>query len=194
VTAVPVPALSGRKHKNGTADIAVQSAGGGSPTGVNVLVQWFKNDATTPSKTTSGVTSNGIATVTSGTLKGASSIAVCVIDLSGSGFDDVGQSYPVCSSNYGGGGGGGGGGGTPAIQTAQLTQKGNGPVKADLSWTGGDATVDVYYNGNLLTGSVSNTGSYTHNLGKNPTGPHSYQVCNPGADPAECSDEVEATP
>ncbi len=192
VTAVPVPTLSGNKHKNGTAAIVVQSAGSGSPTGVNVFVEWFKNDATTPSKTTSGVTTNGIATVTSGTLKGASSIAVCVIDLSGAGFDDQTPSYPVCSSNYGDGGGGGGG--TPAIQTAQLTQKGNGPVKANLGWTGGDATVDVHHNGVLLAGAVSNTWSYTHNLGKNPPAePHLYKVCNTGANPPECSDEVAAT-
>jgi hypothetical protein len=66
-------------------------------------------------------------------------------------------------------------------------------VKANLSWTGGEAAVDVYYNGGLLEPSVSNTGSYTHNLGKNPTGPHSYEVCNSGAtSPDECSGEVPA--
>jgi subtilisin family serine protease len=192
VTSVPVPTLSGRKHKAGTANIVVAEVGGGSPSGVNVTVEWFKNDETTPSKTTTEVTTNGVATVTSGSIKGASSIAVCVTGLSGTGFDDQ-TVYPACSSNHGSGGGGGGGG-TPAIHTARLTQNGKGPFKANLGWTGGEAAVDVYYNGTLQAGSVSNTGSYTHNLGKNPQGTHSYQVCNTGADPAECSDEVEATP
>ncbi len=101
----------------------------------------------------------------------------------------------MCSSNYGGGsgGGGGGGGGTPDLTVVQLTQKGKGPVKANLGWAGGDATVDVYYNGLRVAGTISNTGSYTHNLGKNPAGPHLYKVCNTGANPPECSNEVAAT-
>jgi len=192
VSNVPVPSLSGRKHKRGTADIVVEIVGGGSPTGVNVTVEWFKNDATTPSETSFGETANGTATVSSGSIKGASSIAVCVIDLSGAGFDDQTPLYPVCSSNYGGGSGGGGGE-TPTGLGAQLTKKGNGPVKANLNWTGGGATVDVYYNGLRVAGTISNTGSYTHNLGKNPAGPHLYKVCNTGANPPECSDEVAAT-
>jgi subtilisin family serine protease len=192
VADVPVPTLSGNKHKAGSADIVVEVVGGGSPTGVNVIVEWFKNDATTPSKTTSEVTTNGIATVTSGSIKGASTIAVCVVDVSGQGFEDQ-TVYPACSSNYGGGGDGGGGGGTPAVLEALLTQKGKGPVKANLSWSGGGVTVDVYYNGGLLAGGVSNTQSYTHNLGKTPVGPHLYEVCNTGANPPECSGEVPAT-
>jgi subtilisin family serine protease len=192
---VPVPTLEGRKHKSGTADIVVVDADGGSPSGVSVTVQWFKNDATSPSKTNGGVTTNGVATVTSGSIKGASTIAVCVVDLSGAGFDGTGEKYPVCSSNYGGGGGGGGG--APNSLVVQLTQKGNGPAKANLSWMGGGGTVDVYYrhdsgNASLLTGAISNTGSYTDNLGKNPTGTHSYQVCNAGLTaPDECSEEVQ---
>ena len=158
-----------------------------------MTVQWFKNEATNPSETTSSVTdANGVARVTSSTLKGASSIAVCVVDLSGSGFVADPRQFPVCSSNYGSGGSSGPGG-TPVLTSAVLIQKGNGPVKAYLSWTGGEAAVDVYHNGALVADATTNTGSYTDNLGKNPLGPHVYQVCNDGAGSSECSDQVPAT-
>jgi hypothetical protein len=191
---VPVPTLSGNKHKSGSADIVVVDAAGGSPSGVTVSVAWFKNGSTTPSKTSIGVTSDGVAPVYSGAIKGASSIAVCVTGLSGTGFEDQ-TTYPACSSNYGDSGGGGGGG-TPSSLTAQLAQKGNGPLRANLNWTGGGATVDVFYQGNLLASGVSNSGSYSHNLGKSPpAGPHRYYVCDAGATPpaAECSNEATAT-
>jgi len=50
-----------------------------------------------------------------------------------------------------------------------------------LGWDGGGPTVDVKLNGSTIA-TVSNSGSYTHNVGKTPSGPYPYQVCNAGTD------------
>lgn len=61
--------------------------------------------------------------------------------------------------------------------------------KVDLEWSGSSATsVDIYRNGQFLT-TVSNSGSYSDNLGKDITGDFTYQVC----DPATCSNTSTAT-
>ncbi len=90
-------------------------------------------------------------------------------------------------------GGGSSGGGDPpapepapaALSAAKGTKGKNSVV--DLSWSSGGATVDVYVNGNL-DATVSNSGSHTDNLGKNPSGSFTYRVCNAGT--SDCSNDA----
>ncbi len=74
----------------------------------------------------------------------------------------------------------------PAGLDAAKGRKGKNHV-VDLSWTSGGATVDIKVNGNVGA-TVSNSGSYTDNLGKNPSGSFTYQVCNAGT--SDCSGTV----
>jgi subtilisin family serine protease len=136
--------LSNRKHKAGEVDVTVYEDG--TTTGIaGVMVEgdWFKNDDSTPSKSSSLATNGqGIATLSSGSVKGASSLRFCVTSLSGSGFIDK-TNYsadPVCSS----GDGGDGGGGDDPLEDLTATAKKQGKSRVNLRWTPWSApTVDT---------------------------------------------------
>ncbi len=66
----------------------------------------------------------------------------------------------------------------PAGLTATAGVRGRNQV-VDLAWTSGGASVDVYLNG-VVDGTVSNTGTYTDNLGRSPSGTFTYHICNAG--------------
>lgn len=183
VSSVSAVSLSGRKHKQGTVDVAVLDAATGLPVAgaVTATVDWFKNGESSTAKTTSGVTQGGVATVSSGTIKGASTLEACVTSLSGTGVSD-GTDYavdPVCSDGGGSGGGGGGGGGEETPPSGLAANVKNGRPRVQLSWTTGSASsVDIYRDGPKVT-TTGNGGSYTD------SGDHAgstYRVCIAGAE------------
>ncbi len=73
----------------------------------------------------------------------------------------------------------------PAPDTLSATKgtKGKNAV-VDLSWSNGGSSVDIYLNG-AVDATVANSGAYTDNLGKQPSGTYTYQVCNAGT--SDCS-------
>ncbi|MEE8446968.1 MAG: S8 family serine peptidase [Gemmatimonadota bacterium] len=183
--------LSGKRNLNGSVVVTI-GLGTGETTGpaadVTVTGDWYPDGGGTPVKTSSGVTGgSGQVSFSSGAQRGVTSLEFCVTKLDG----DITNNtlLPKCSpyDNGSGGEGGGGGAGAPSALKASLVVKGKN-TKAALIWAGGDATVAIYRNENLLT-TVTNTGAFTDNLGKNPSGSFTYMVCNAGAmyGGAECS-------
>ena len=73
--------------------------------------------------------------------------------------------------------------GAPSGLSVTTGQRGKNK-RAELAWTGGGATLDVKLDDSIIA-TVANSGSYTHNVGKNPSGTYTYQVCNAGT--AECT-------
>ncbi len=102
----------------------------------------------------------------------------------------VGHEHPAPGSTLNGGGGDPGPDPEPAPAPAALTAdkgtKGKNSV-VDLAWTSGGGSVDVYVNG-AIGATVANSGSYTDNLGKNPSGTYTYKVCNAGT--SDCSNNA----
>jgi hypothetical protein len=198
VSVVSGVTLSGRKHKSGEVQVEVVDDGLVLTSGVMVTGDWFKNGETSVAKSSSGVTadgggSNGVATLTSGTIKGASSLQFCVTGLSGAGFSEA-TDYAnglVCSSPEAGGGGGGGLGDDPTILSAVLSTNRGGKTKVTLSWTPWSVTpVDVLRDdgtGFNPVDEISNSGSYTDNKG---AAGDAYKVCEAGT--SACTNEATA--
>lgn len=71
------------------------------------------------------------------------------------------------------------------------TYKVKGVQHTDLSWSGTTASnVDIYRDGNLIA-TVSNSGSYTDNIGAKGGGSYVYSVCEAGSN--TCSNDATAT-
>ncbi len=68
----------------------------------------------------------------------------------------------------------------PTGLAATKVQKGKNH-RVELTWNAGGQTVDVMLNTATIA-TVSNSGSYTHNVGKTPSGDYAYRVCNAGTD------------
>lgn len=85
--------------------------------------------------------------------------------------------------------------GAPSNLTA--TPRTQGTVKVDLAWTGGASSIAVQRQAPggssfATIATVSNSGSYRDNLGRNPTpGTWTYRVCNAGT--STCSSNATAT-
>jgi hypothetical protein len=60
-----------------------------------------------------------------------------------------------------------------------------GVQKADLSWTGATATIDIYRNGVKIVAGTANDGVHTDNINVRGGGTYSYQVCH--ANTSTCS-------
>jgi hypothetical protein len=58
-----------------------------------------------------------------------------------------------------------------------------------LGWDSGGPTVDVKLNGSTIA-TISNSHSYTDNIGKNPSGEYAYQVCNASTDTCTLVEKV----
>ena len=185
VSGVSDVTLSGRKHKNGTVQVTV---GGVLTSDVTVTGDWLKNGETSVAKSSSGITvSDGVATITSGAIKGASSLQFCVTGLSGAGFSDATDytNGPVCSSAEAGGGGGLGD--DPTILSVTLSTNRGGKTKVTLSWMPWSVTpVDVRRNGSVIA-TIENSGSYTDNKGAEAD---AYKVCE--ADTSACTNDATA--
>jgi subtilisin family serine protease len=172
VSEVSGVALSGRKHKSGTVQVTVLNDGSVLTSGVTVIGDWFKNGEESVAKSSSGVAADGVATITSGAIKGASSLQFCVTGLSGTGFSDT-TTYPACSP----GGGGGGGGSDEPVDDLTAKAKTKGRARVNLSWTPWSASsVDVWRDGSLID-PISNSGSYTDWAG---VVGRIYKVCEAG--------------
>jgi subtilisin family serine protease len=73
----------------------------------------------------------------------------------------------------------------PASLSVSISSKGK-TRKANLTWNDGAANVDVYRNGTVVAAGITNTGSYSDNLGRS-TGTFTWKVCNAGT--TSCSNE-----
>jgi subtilisin len=67
-----------------------------------------------------------------------------------------------------------------------------GVQHADLSWSGAPSTSVDIYRGSTKVATVSNSGSYTDNIGARGGGSYTYQVCEAGSTET-CSDSVTVT-
>ena len=60
-----------------------------------------------------------------------------------------------------------------------------------LNWSGyTDATVNIYRNGGLQDNVANALGTWQESLGKKPTGPYTYEVCEAGPSMGCASDSV----
>lgn len=77
-----------------------------------------------------------------------------------------------------------------AISLTGETSKVSGRWRADLSWSGTNATqVDIYRNGTLLAAAVSNSGSFVDQTNFRGGGTLTYSVCEAGST-TTCSNEI----
>lgn len=147
-------------------------------------------------RTSSGTTgTDGMVEFSTGNIKNAETFEFCVTDLSAPDYDrgPVGQ----CSEF-----------GAPvgfepppppppppaaeAPTGLELTKGQRGKNhRVELVWSGGASSVDVKLNKATIA-TISNSHSYTDNVGKNPSGAYEYQVCNAGTTD-ECTEPVTVT-
>ena len=183
------------RGNNGSGTVAVQvvEVGGGPLSGVTVNGSWRVN--TNENYTaSSGVTdAEGLVELSTGGIRFATSFSFCVTGLGGSVVDvtDYAGSPPPCNT-FGEPYDDGGTvdppppAGAPTDLSATPVQKGRN-YRANLEWTGGGTAIDVLRDGEKIAAGISNSGSYSDNLGKTaPTTTLDYQVCNAGKTD-ECS-------
>jgi subtilisin family serine protease len=184
--------INRNRRGSGTVTVAVTDEAGAALGGVVVSGDWTVTGAS--DRSSSGTTGpDGSVTLSSGNIRNATDFSFCVTGLSKSGYAD--GSNGECDRDEAPGGGDPGDpgdpvAGAPASLSGSSSQKGKN-WRADLSWTDGGPSIDVYRDGSLRA-TVSNSGSYTDNVGKDPAWPYTYQVCNTGSE-TECSAEVLIT-
>jgi len=177
---------------SGTVTVQVVEVGGGPAGGVTVNGSWTV-DGTEDYTTSSGVTDgNGMATLSTGGIRFATGFGFCVTSLIGSvvdatvytatspcgGYDDGGTVVPPVDP------------GAPMNLIVSEEQKGKN-LRASLRWDGGATTVDIVRGGSVIARGISNSESYTDNLGKNASGTFTYWVCNADSTTA-CSSTGDA--
>lgn len=143
-----------------TTDLTANFDGSGSSDSDGSIVSyaWDFGDGATGSGQTASHTygSNGTYTVT-----------LTVTDDDGA-TDSTNQSVSVSTSTGGG------------ISLSATGYKVKGVQNADLSWSGATTSqVDIYRDGSLIA-TVSNSGSYTDNIGQKGGGTYVYEVCEAG--------------
>ena len=137
-------------------------------------------------RTSSGTTgADGLVEFSTGNIKNATTFEFCVTSLSATNYEDLSNGEcgpfgepvgvepppPPPAAD------------APTDLAATKVQKGKNH-RVELTWNAGGPTVDVKLNTATIA-TVSNSGSYTHNVGKTPSGSFAYQVCNAGTD--ECT-------
>ena len=66
-----------------------------------------------------------------------------------------------------------------------------GKQRADLSWSGAQSgRVDIYRDGSLIAGSVSNSGGHTDNIGRKGGGSYQYEICEENSSSCSNVDSV----
>ena len=182
----------------------VQTETGDLAGDVRVSGHWTVNGESSPTYPDQGFTDSGgvqfgRAWITSDRMRNVTSMQFCVTQLSGEGYVDTAVDPPECSP-----------GAPPPPPPPPPPLPGAPPVleeeidpykkgknwRTDLAWSGGDETVVIFRNDADIA-TLSNSGSYTDNLGKNPTWPYTYLVCNSGSDPEDpegCSNAVDVEP
>ena len=172
------------RRASGTVTVTVTDAGGAALGGVVVRGDWTVTGASnTTSTETTGA--DGTVTMSSGNIRNATGFAFCVTSLSKSGYED--GSAGECDGD-----GGDPGSGDPddplGTLEASSAQRGRN-FRVNLTWTGGGGTVEVWRGPTAGTltkqATVTNSGSYTDNVGKSPTWPYYYEVCT--ASSSDCS-------
>jgi len=179
--------INRNRRGSGTVTVEVMDDSGASLSGVVVSGDWTVTGAA--DRSSSGTTgTNGSVTLSSGNIRNATGFSFCVTSLSKSGYEDG------SNTECGGDGADPGDPGDPGVTpmgplSASSTKKGKN-YRANLSWTGGAGTVEVFRGPtetNLtLRAAVSNSGSYEDNVGKNPAWPYWYKVCSAGSS-TDCS-------
>lgn len=185
------------KVKNGgraSGSVTVQIVDDGDPpvplAGATVNGVWTVNGSSNyPASGTTGA--DGLVDFTSSTIKNAETFRFCVTTLAADGYGDgsggecdgygdpVGVDPPPPDP----------GAQPPTNLTVSTGLRGKNH-RAELSWEGGGATVDVKLNGSTIA-TVSNGQSYTDNLGKTPSGSYTYQVCNAGSSDCTLEETIE---
>jgi len=183
---------------SGTVTVWVTEVGGGPLSGVTVNGSWTVN-GNQNYVTSSGLTgANGSVTLSTGGIRFATTFDFCVTGLSGAINDQTVYTSTQPCAGYDSGSGpsnppaGDPVAGAPTNLQVSFEQKGRN-WRANLSWSGGGSAVDILENGNVIASGVSNSGSYTDNLGKNPASSYTYDVCNAGST-TECAGEASGSP
>jgi hypothetical protein len=137
-------------------------------------------------RTSSGTTgTDGMVELSTGNIKNATTFEFCVTGLSA---PDHGSGPTGQCSEFGSPVGFEQPPPPPAADAPEnlrltKTQKGKNH-RVELVWDLGGPTVDVKLNTATIA-TISNSYSYTDNIGKTPSGDYAYQVCNAGTD--ECT-------
>jgi len=180
---------------SGTITVWVTEVGGGPLGEVTVRGSWTVN-GTQDYMTSSGVTgTDGSVTLSTGGIRFATDFDFCVTGLSGTVHDvTTYSSTEPCAGYDSGSGPSNPPGGDPVVGapqnlTVSAEQKGRNS-RANLSWTGGAASVDVYEGQSRIASGISNSGSYTDNLGKDASGTFIYHVCNAETDECTTAESV----
>jgi len=183
---------------SGTVTVWVAEVGGAALSGVTVNGSWTVN-ANQGYMTSSGTTgSDGSVTLSTGGIRFATDFDFCVTGLSGAVHDATTYSSTQPCAGYDSGSGPGdppGGdpvAGAPTNLSVSFEQKGKN-WRANLSWSDGASSVDIYEGGSLIAGGISNNHSYTDNLGKQPAPSYTYEVCNAGS-MTDCAEVGPVTP
>jgi hypothetical protein len=193
--------ISGKKRRKASTVVTVLDDVGQAVPNVTVAGEWLISGLRESSSSTTDT--NGEAGFNSSNYVGNPTFEFCVLSLSGSDMvDATDYSTGVCAP-FGDTGGGDPPpppppSGPPTNLVAQDASRGR-TQKVDLTWSGGASDVVIYrWDAGLFEmptlGPVSNSGSYTDNLGKSAHLWVTYQVCNSGqpADGAECTGRVDA--
>jgi subtilisin family serine protease len=177
-----VVTANGNRRKKGGAQVQIaEVVSGAGVAGATVTGDWSGDFQAT---NVTGVTdASGSVTFQTPNLRNvAGDFTFCVRNVAGLNLAFVPGDPDDCASASDGGDGGGG---DPApLGTLTVSWKTNGRVRADLRWTGGGASVDVYEDGSLAA-TIANTGSY-----RDDTPGLSYQVCEPGTTD-QCTNVVD---
>jgi len=171
---------------SGTVTVQIVDAGG-PLSGVTVDGTWHVDNVQNFQSSTGTTGPDGMVDLSTSMIRNASSFEFCVTTLSASGYDSgpTGQCSP-----YGSPADGGDPGAVPPTGLTVAKVKKGKNYRAELAWNGGGATVEIQRDGATIA-TVSNSGSYTDNHGKTPSGTFSYQVCNLGM--ADCTEAVPVT-
>jgi hypothetical protein len=177
--------------KKGVASIRIVEAGTSTGAATVAVSGDWSGDFSGPGAGTTDASGN--VTIQTPRVPSGKTFTFCITSLTGSGIDDqTGISDPDPPYCATGGSSGGGGedppsGGTPTDLSVTASMKGP-HVWANLSWSGGEASVDVYRDG-AVAKTVSNSGSYSE---KSDGAAHTYRVCNAGT--SDCTADVNFSP
>ncbi len=183
-----ISAVSVKSNKNrrasGTVTVEIVDADG-QLVGVTVSGSWTVNGTTNYTSSTGTTDTGGRVSLSSGNIRNATSFVFCVTDLSKSNYTDASDDTECSEPREPWGEDPPPSADAPVNLMGSSSKKGKN-WRANLTWEAGAATVDVYRNGSARQSGISNTGSYTDNVGKNPPTSYTYKVCNTGST-TECS-------
>jgi subtilisin family serine protease len=180
ISSVTVRTAAGKKA-GGTVSVQIVDEAGAPLSGVGVNGTWNVNNVQDYVSSSGTTGSDGIVVLSTSMIRLAETFEFCVTGLSIPGYEDgsagecngygdpVGVDPPPPDP----------GAQPPSNLSVSKDLRGK-THRAELTWEGGGATVDVKLDGSTIA-TVSNSQSYTDNLGKTPSGSYPYQVCNAGS-------------